>query len=63
MKEQKERAKFVQNLKKDNRSLNIYNPWEVSFSSAETKVILDNLKINGVYINTLDNYILNPIYN
>ena len=43
MKEQKERAKFVQNLKKENRKSNIYNPWEVSFSSAETKIILDNL--------------------
>lgn len=53
---EKERKKFIQELRSENRRNNIYNPWEVSFASADNDLILDNLQFNGVPIREIQSY-------
>ncbi len=54
--EYSDRNLHIRMLQSENRTSNIYNPWELTITKKEWDIVFNNLQINGVYAREIGEY-------
>ena len=58
MREQRDRTRFINNLNKEYKENNLFNPWHINFSSENANFLLNNITINGISLKATRTYTL-----
>ena len=62
MREQRDKARFINNLNKQYKDMKLVNPWHLNYGNNNTDYLINNITVNGKTLKALNKYILKHNY-